>query len=372
MARNIVEDVTIVDPELDRMVRNTPSIGTCCPFFRLYTIGVKGDHSISQNHRLSGYYNHEYRIRNNSPGGRYPPVPGLPTGVFQDQYTPSRMVRLSLNSTISPTVLNRLAAGYNRFRNSNESVYVDQGWAEKVGVKNTAPTHFPRMNFGGTEWQGGTIFQIGSSSAGEGFNGSWIAQDDLTLIKGAHTFRIGYEYRKYFLNTRSKNGSGNFNFRPIQTHLPGFSTQTGHAFASFLLGAVYSAGRGVTTLYSGHRHPSHGFYFMDDWKVTPKLTLNLGLRWEIILPFYEVTNRMSQADLSVPNPGAEGRLGAIVFGDRFQETYYGLLGPRFGFAYQVSDRMVVRGGYGLTNMPQIRNDWGFRRIHPRLQREHSD
>lgn len=71
-------------------------------------------------------------------------------------------------------MLNRAAIGYNRFRNANQSVFVDEGRAEQIGVKNTAATHFPRMNFGGLEWQGGAIAQIGSSSAGEGSNGSWM------------------------------------------------------------------------------------------------------------------------------------------------------------------------------------------------------
>ncbi len=359
VADNIVNQVGIEDPDIDAMVRNKATIGTCCPFFKLYTIGIKGDHNISDRHRISGFYNHEYRIRNNSVSGRYLPVPGRPTGVFQNQYTPSRLARLSLNSTLAPTVLNRVAAGYNRFRNSNESVFVDQGWPEKIGLKGVAPTHFPSMRFGGNEWQGGTLIRIGSNTAGESFNGSWFLQDDLTVIKGAHTFRFGYEYRKYFYNTRDKNGSGVFQFRPIETHQPGFSDETGHAFASFLLGAVHSASRGITVLYSGFRHPSHGFYVMDDWKVTPRLTLNLGLRWEIIEAFYEVTNRMSMVDINVPNPAAEGRPGAIVFRDRFQNTNWRQFGPRVGFAYRVSDKMVVRGGYGITNMPQIRNSWGF-------------
>ncbi len=349
----------LLDPELDAMVRNTPSIGSCCPFFSLYTIGVKGDHNIGQKHHISGVYNHEYRIRNNNGGARYEPVPGNPTQTWQDQYTPSRMVRFSVNSTLSPNVINRFASGYNRFRNSNESVFVDEDWAGKVGLQGTSPSHFPRMNFAGNEWQGGLTAQIGSSNAGEGFNGSWIFQDDMTIIRGAHTFRVGYEYRRYFMNQRSKNGSGSFNFQPVQTHLPGFSNETGHAFASFVLGAVHSAGRSVTTLYSGHRHPSHGMYFTDDWKVTPKLTLNLGMRWEIIEPFFELTNRMSQVDLNAANPAAGGLPGAFVFDKRFQSTNFAQIGPRFGFAYQATPNMVVRGGYAVTNMPPIRNDWGF-------------
>jgi hypothetical protein len=359
VANNVVSGVGIVDPEVDRMVRNMSTIGSCCPFFRLWTVGTKVDYHLNGRNSLSGYWNSEQRSRNNSPGGRYGPVPGLPTGVFQNQNTPSQMIRLSWNSTITPTIVNRVAGGYNRFRNSNESVFVDQDWASQVGVQNTSPSHFPRMNFSGNEWQGGALTQVGSSSAGEGFNGSWIYQDDLTIIRGKHTLRVGYEYRRYWLNTRAKDGSGNFNFSPIQTRLAGYSGETGHAFASFLLGAVNSAGRGVTTLYQGNRHPSHGFYFSDDFKVTPKLTLNLGLRWEIIRPFSEVTGRMSEVDLDTPNPAADGRPGALVFGDRFQDTYPYMIGPRFGIAYQLGQNMVVRAGYGLTNSPQIRNDWGF-------------
>ena len=359
VANNVINKVGITNPDLDTMFRNKATIGTCCPFFHLYTIGIKGDHDISQKHRLSGFYNHEYRIRNNSPGGRYLPVPGLPTGFFQNQYTPSRLVRLSLNSTISPTVINRLAAGYNRFRNTNESVYVDQDWAKKIGVKNTAPSFFPSMRFSGNEWQGGTIAQIGSSAAGGSFNGSWFVQDDVTVIKGAHTFHFGYQYSKYYLNSRDKNGSGVFHFSPIETDLPGFSDQTGNAFASFLLGAVHSADRNITVLYSGFRNPAHAFYAMDDWKLTPKLTLNIGLRWEIIRPFYEVTNRMSEVDLNKPNPAAGGRLGAFKFGGPFQNTNWKQLAPRIGFAYQVNDKMVVGAGYGINNTPPIRNSWSF-------------
>jgi hypothetical protein len=108
----------------------------------------------------------------------------------------------------------------------------------------------------------------------------------------------------------------------------------------------------------GFRQPQHGFYVMDDWKITPRLTLNLGLRWEIIPPFYEVTDRMSEVSLAVQNPEAR-RPGALIFGDRFNDTYWKQILPRVGFAWRATDKMVIRGGYAITSTPPIANSWGY-------------
>ena len=361
VAVNIVDKVGLVPPSFDKMINNIERAAGQ-PGFRLHIIGIKGDHNVTEKHRISGYYNHSYRGRNNNGGSPYLPVPGPPTSSWQDQFTPARMVRLSLNSTISPTVLNRVAAGYNRFRNTNGALQrdIDKDWAGQIGIQNTSPTQFPTMNFSGQEFQGGRIARMGVGfTSNDSFNGSWVAMDDLTWISGKHSFRFGYEYKNYFYTDRNRNGSGNFTFSPRQTDLPGYFTQTGHSFASFLLGAVNNASRNIVGLNPGFRQPQHSLYVMDDFKMTPKLTLNLGLRWEIIPPFYEVTGRMSEVDLTVPNPGAGGKLGALVFGKQFNDTYWKMIGPRLGFAYQVNDKMVVRGGYAMTNNPPIRNDWGY-------------
>ena len=82
-------------------------------------------------------------------------------------------------------------------------------------------------------------------------------------------------------------------------------------------------------------------------------------------PLYEVASRMSGLDPNVPNPGAGGRLGALVFaGDQgrqsFQNWYWKMLNPRFGFAYQLKEeKIVVRGGYGISNTPNISNGFAF-------------
>lgn len=363
VSQNIL-DLGLGTATYNRMINNIDRISNCCPFFDLRVWGVKGDHNITDKHRLSGYFNHSYRLRQNNAGGsngRYLPVPGAVTSTWKDQYTPGRMVRLSLNSSLTPTIMNRLAGGFNRFFNSNgaRQETINAGWAEQLGIQNTSPAGFPIFTFSGNQYQGGTIAQIGAGDVYPGANGSWVVTDDVTWIRGKHTLRMGYQYTKYYYNERNPQGSGSFAFNPQQTDFPGQSTSTGHAFASFLLGAARSASRGVNPLSSGFRQPHHGLYFMDDIKLTPKLTMNAGLRWEIVPSLFERTGRMSYIDLDAPNPDAGGRPGALVFQNRPHDTYWKLFGPRLGFAYQATDKLVVRAGYAMTNTPPIRNSWGY-------------
>ncbi len=114
------------------------------------------------------------------------------------------------------------------------------------------------------------------------------------------------------------------------------------------------AGNSACLLTPGERSQTVAFYFQDDWKVSPKLTLNLGLRWDIPTPIHEVASRMSGLDPTKPNPGADGYPGAFVVlgdgpgrtgADSFAKTYYKQFGPRLGFAYAASSKVVVRGGY---------------------------
>jgi len=363
----ILELAPITDPSFDSMLNNIPSIGTSSPVFNEWMLTLRGDHHVSSNHRISSVFNRNFRKRNNSPGGRWGEPPGTPTGVYQLQNTPGTMVRFAYDWTMRPTLLNHFAIGYNRFGNNNESVYVDQDWPQKIGLQNVPGTHFPTLQFQGQVFQGGGIGaggRLGSGNAGGSFNGSTIVQDDLTHIRGKHNFKFGFETRRYYYNTRSKSGSGNYVFNPATTAQPGFLNETGHSFASFLLGAASSTNRGIAAANFGHRWRSAGFYFMDDWKATRKLTLNIGLRWEVIGGLNEVAGRMSGLDFSVANPGAANRLGALVFVDDlgrkgFQDTYWKQISPKFGFAYALTDKMVMRGGYGINNTPTISNGFGF-------------
>ncbi|MBM3767213.1 MAG: TonB-dependent receptor, partial [Acidobacteria bacterium] len=367
VSSKILELAPITDPLFDQMLRNMPAIGVCCPIFNEKMLTFKGDHHFNEKHRTSGMVNRNFRLRNNSPGGRWGPPPGTPTNVYQLQNTPGTMVRLAHDFTITPSLLGHAALGYNRFGNLNQSVYVDQDWPAKIGVLNVPGTHFPVFNFAGQNFQGGGIGaggRLASGNRGGSFNGSTIGQVDMTYVRGKHNYKFGFENRRYYYNIRNKSGSGDFNFSPNQTALPGFINQTGHSFASFLLGTYNTASRNEVSSNFGHRWRTLDFYYQDDWKVSKKLTLNLGMRWGIVGGLIEVAGRMSGLDLSKPNPAAANRPGILAFVDDqnrrgFQNTYWAQLSPKFGFAYAMTNKLVMRGGYGINNTPAISNGFGF-------------
>src|SRR5579863_2427327 len=156
--------------------------------------------------------------------------------------------------------------------------------------------------------------------------------------------------------------------RPLS---PGFPTTTGHPFASWIMGATDGANRSVYATEPGYRAGVLALFAQDDWKATSKLTLNIGLRWELPLPKTEAFNRQSGFDPTAPNPGADNIPGALVFlgnctgcqnRTSFQDWYFKEFGPRFGIAYAATKNLVLRGGYGISYGPPILNNFGSQNI----------
>jgi len=372
VAKNIVNNVGIVDPQFNQEFNNITKISGS-PYFDEHIIGVKINHVINEKNRIDGYINRSYRNRQNNGAQPFLPFPGPLTQSWQQQTTPGYMGRFSWTTTITPSLLNRFELGYNRFTNDNGALpsTVNSGCASTMGLQGLPDTMCPTFSFGGSEWQGGTISRWGVGFVDTSQNGSEVLMDDATWIHGAHTFKFGFVYTRYFYNDNSLSDAGSFHFDPRQTDTPGYDASTGNSFASFLLGAVNNAGHEISGISSAFRQPYIESYASDDWKVNSKLSINLGFRWGIVPPFYERTNRMSMVDLNVKDPGAGNHTGALVFtrnfpgailspfGNRLNSTYYGLLGPRFGFAYMLNNKMVIRGGYAITNTPPIANGWGY-------------
>jgi hypothetical protein len=354
VARTTIEMGLWDAPQLDRLFNNQPVLGTCCPVFDQKTLAAKLDQVITSKHRASFYVNREWRTRNNSPGGRYGLPPGSPTNLYQLQKTPSWLIRASENWVISDRLLHRFSFGFNRFGNDNRSVYFNQGWPSTIGLRNQPDTTFPRFAFGGTALLGGSLGNFGSISRGASFEGSTIVQDDLTFVTGRHSIKTGFEGRFYYVDNETADGTASYNFNSAQSNLPGFDQQTGHGYASFLLGAVQTSSRPVQAVNTDYYQRDFGFYVQDDFKVTSNLTLNLGVRWDIVPGMYEKNGYVTNLDLTLPNPAAGNRPGALRFADQegrktFIDTYYGALQPRLGVAYAVSPQMAVSGGYSVSH-----------------------
>jgi hypothetical protein len=155
---------------------------------------------------------------------------------------------------------------------------------------------------------------------------------------------------------RLTQSSGEFHFDPAQTSNNGVG---GNAVASALFGLVNEASINFGG-FSGVRYKNFSFYGQDSYKLTPRLTLNYGLRYDYNLPASEAFSRFSVVDPTLPNPGAGNILGAYTyFGTgtgrnglkRPQDTYKKAFGPRVGFAYSINDKTVLRGGYGIFYQP---------------------
>jgi hypothetical protein len=205
--------------------------------------------------------------------------------------------------------------------------------------------------------------QLGMQWIGFGFeaiNRTQLA-NDLTWIAGRHTLRFGYEFRFHQFNFHgwATNTGGQFNFSNLGTG--GYDargntiTSTGDPFASFMLGQTNTANYTIPTFTSVSDNYNAG-YINDTFKATNRLTLTLGLRFDYQTGWHERYNRLSTFDPSVPNPGAGGRLGATIFAGTgpgrsgvtsFDRPPKDAWGPRFGFAYRIGDRTVLRGGYGI-------------------------
>ncbi len=194
---------------------------------------------------------------------------------------------------------------------------------------------------------------------------------DLSWTKGNHNYKFGVQFRQAIVTNRHQvNTAGVWRFNDITTGLAGGQVLdgsgspvpfpdvalTGVGYASYLLGEV---DKGTLSSPTTNRFNSrnYGIFFQDSWRVSPKLTVNYGLRYGWWDPFGESYDRMGWFDPSIPNPGADGRLGALSFqGEgpgrtgrtRAFDRYYGAFGPRLGLAYALDAKTVARAYYGVV------------------------
>jgi len=178
--------------------------------------------------------------------------------------------------------------------------------------------------------------------------------DTITWVKGAHTLKAGFSYLRYNFH--------NWQYSPATFGFTG--TYSRNAFADFLLGNLKSSSRPLATADVAPQNDHYGFFFQDDWRVSPRLTLNAGLRYELPTKYQNTIGGMSNwypnLNKLVVLKGtynAEGYTALpIVSGEsvgmdanNYIDNDLTQLGPRFGFAYRPfgTSRLVVRGGAGI-------------------------
>jgi hypothetical protein len=306
---------------------------------------IRVDQNINARNRISGSY-----FTGNMPYVSTSSLGPLYTG---GNTQGNKYVRLGYDFFISPTMLNHFNAGYTRRHRVEGSGQGGYGgnWATKFGLKGVGDAVFPRFSY---NYPGNGINT--PSDGASTFNDNVFQYDDaVSWQKGRHSFKVGGEYRAAQFNLNILTGSaGQFNFTDGPTSTPA-DTNSGFGFASFYLGAASNASVSIPQI-NGWRAKYLAVFASDDWKVNNKLTLNLGLRYDMPIPVTEAQNRMSYVDPTLANPGAGGLPGAYVFegsgtgrlgGSSPQSIFKKALGPRIGIAYSVDPNTVIRAGYGI-------------------------
>jgi Carboxypeptidase regulatory-like domain len=325
-----------------------------------HAFSVKVDQVLSDNQRLSGAFWH---VTNDTVING--PVAGEWNPGFRKTPTNASGIRLNHFYNISPNLLNHFGFGYTLTEPTWTLWKVDDRKGNQIlqipGIPADA-NGFPDLYFDRTTGQAEIYHWLGNAQE-NGFDPqrytNWTWVDDLSWVKGRHQLKFGTMLR--LRNNRARdldNVAGTFEFSQLSTSQPNSPefSNLGNAFASFLLGEVFSSFRQIPAPLQNFRDWFWSGYVDDAIKLTPTLTLSLGLRYEIPSYVTEKDGIFSFLDLNRPNPGADGRPGALVFlGDGSGRTgskqifpgYHKSLSPRVGLSYAMNPKTVFRLGYGL-------------------------
>jgi hypothetical protein len=286
------------------------------------------------------------------------PVPYLQGRIVQENTT---IAQIHYTRVFTPTLLNDFAIS---------SDTQGGGYPAKAGitglpggdVPGSANDVFPTINFSGTNapnvWAGTNAVAFNQTQ------NVYTMNDNLLWVHGKHAIAFGFVLQRAEDNNENPDGGTRATFSFSNSETAGFNSTgtllstTGNSYASYILGAVDSSS--ITDNYVtelGSRFHSYAAFIQDDWKVSSRLTINLGLRDDLMGPYHEAFNRVSFLNPLMPDPAANGRLGALEFagygsgtcncGDVPMKTHYLNLGPRLGVAYRLNDKTVFRAGYSI-------------------------
>jgi hypothetical protein len=277
--------------------------------------------------------------------------------------------------TINPTLVFNLRASYNRFIEKGLGANNTNFDLTKLGLSPSLISQLAQPAYFG-EWEIAGYQNLGRS-LGKNTTDDYSLNANITKVWGSHSIHTGVDLR---WNQYAIGDTGNI----LQFAVDGSFTSndwqqpngiSGNSYASFLLGYQNTNTSGGTTYTPSSNYPAYPFFkqwyiapfFQDDWKVSPKLTLNLGLRWDYNLPPYEIHNRLNGpflantrnplANMIAPQylamyPQLADLKGSMTFAgvngtsSLASGIRWNNIQPRVGFAYKITDKLVMRGGYG--------------------------
>ena len=307
----------------------------------------RGDHQVSP--YVKFYSSYSYNDRRDLPRPTRITMPEFDSSA--GAWSPQRRQNLSVGNTwvVSPTMVNDARVGY--FRDSRTRVVAGAGenMAARVGIPNVSADLLPGL--------GDQFGMSGLSGPNQSLGETISFRNDFSIISGSHAYKMGYELLRYRLDSTSQNRpSGNFSFSGMTAGLQANGAtkpNTGNDFASFLLGAVRQASFDEELARWQPRSSIHSFYFQDDWKASPTLTLNLGLRYSNESPYDTADGKQTNWSPTATDD-VTGKTGAFIHptsalyardNNNFQ--------PRFGMAWNFANQWVFRGGY-TVNIVDIR------------------
>jgi len=323
---------------------------------------IKLDQNLGSKGRLSFYLQETNTKVSTTPTGA-DPLPDPISGSVLSQNS-GTTVRLNYDFTVTPRLLLHVGVGWNDSDFALETHDPTYDAFKQLGlVGQTEARYFPRLTVAtSTNEQIGGLSSLGSGFPTASFERRPSGNASATYVTGPHTIKLGMDYRlekfpNYVRSALGGNTAGIYTFGANMTEQPslqGITTNQGFdgfELASFLLGGV-SLYSGVAPTALSNSKTQAALFVQDTWKVTRKLTLDYGVRWDYGTYAHEQHGRNGSVGLAIPNPSAAGRLGANQFeatcNCKFAVNYPFAIGPRLGVAYQINTKTVLRAGVGVV------------------------
>ena len=304
---------------------------------------IKLDHYLTSTDTFSGHYafsEGNQLIPAAFGGGTVGPCIGCGTVLDLLAGSPqSRSQQAGLTEThiFTAATVNEFRFGVTRYWSFYQTSDGGQNLATEVGIPHVNvsayTTGLPWFDFSPSpSWMGTSPFTPSLTAYTD-----WEESDHLSVLRGRHSIKLGFDmHRKANNNASNYFGKGAYIFTPFFT---------GNAFADFLTGRATEIQQNLTPGTTGLRGQEYGAYIQDDFKASTRLTLNLGLRYDLFPGAYEDYNRLSNLD---PVTGVVELAGKNGAPRNFIPTRYFDFAPRFGFAYALTPDTVMRGGYGIS------------------------